>query len=202
MAVTTDHSRYALSFTTGALLLKEANVVGQAFLDSGDWSAARTAAEQENLLQARTPGSRKRLVRETVTRLQVLSRDELDLLLEGASADRSQLLWAAACRRYQLIGEFAEDVLRDRFLSLAGDVRYEDFDAFWRAKELWHDELSAVTPETYKKLRSVVFRMMLEADLTTADGRIEPTLLSDRVLALLRGRTPSDVRFFPTREAL
>lgn len=202
MNVTTGSENYALSFTSGNLLLKEALVVGREFLQANDWVAAREIVEKENLLQARTPTSGKRLAWETVKRLQVLSRDEIELLVEGTTTDRAQLLWVAACRRYRIIGEFAEEVLRGRFLRLSDDVRYEDFDAFWRSKELWHDELGAITPETYKKLRSVVFRMMAEAELTSAKGRIEPTLLSDRILALLRSKRPSEVRFFPTREAL
>lgn len=86
-------------------------------------------------------------------------------------------MWAAACRRYELIGEFAEEVLHERFLTLAGTVSYEDYDTFYRAKAMWHDELDDVTDLSYKKLRQVLFKMMVEAGLVTKQGAIEPVLL-------------------------
>lgn len=109
-------------------------------------------------------------------------------------------MWAAACRRYSLIGDFAEEVLRERFLTLVGSVSYEDYDSFYLAKSMWHEELNAVSATTYQKLRQVLFKMMVEADLLTADGSIEPALLSSRVTVCLTERMPSDIRFFPTME--
>ncbi|MEW1939377.1 BrxA family protein [Dietzia maris] len=69
-----------------------------------------------------------------------------------------------------------------------------------QAKAMWHDELGAVTDLSYKKLRQVLFKMMVEAGLLTTKGAIEPALLSARVVDCLSQRTPSDIRFFPTRE--
>ncbi len=60
-------------------------------------------------------------------------------------------MWAAACRRYDLIGEFAEEVLRERFLTLAATLGYEDFDSFMRAKALWHEELADLKDSTLQE---------------------------------------------------
>ena len=95
-----------------------------------------------NLLQARTHRTGVRLVRETVQRLSALTDDEVELLIEATASERGHLMWAAACRRYELIGEFAEEVLRERFLLLASTLEYQDFDSFVRAKALWHEELA------------------------------------------------------------
>ena len=83
-------------------------------------------------------------------------------------------MWAAACRRYDLIGEFAEEVLRERFLLLAPTLDYEDFDSFVRGKALWHEEVADLKDSTLQKLRSNVFRMLVEAGLLSDDGRITP----------------------------
>ena len=82
---------------------------------------------------------------------------------------------------------------------MAGTVTYEDYDSFYRAKAMWHDELAAVTDQSYRKLRQVLFRMMVEAGLLSTDRSIEPALLSARVGEFFSKRTPSDIRFFPTR---
>ncbi|MFE0025439.1 DUF1819 family protein [Amycolatopsis sp. NPDC059021] len=191
--------RYALSFTTGALLAREAAVLVPVYLERRDWEQVRDQAVQGNLLQARTHSTRVRLVRETVKRLSVLADDEVALLTKATSSERGYLMWAAACRRYKLIGEFAEEVVRERFLLLASTLEYQDFDSFVRTKALWHEELAAIKDSTLQKLRSNVFKMLREAELLSAAGCIRPTVLSERVVAALSARTPSDLRFFPTR---
>lgn len=193
--------RYALSFTTGGLLVLESAVLAPIYTEHRDWVKVRDLAVKENLLQARTHSTGVRRVRETVKRLAVLSDLEVESLTEITASERGHLMWAAACRRYDLIGEFAEEVLRERFLTLAGTVTHEHYDSFYRAKAMWHDELDEVTELSYKKLRQVLFKMMNEAGLLTMQGAIEPALLSARVVAFLTERTPSEIRFFPTREA-
>lgn len=194
-------SHYALSFTTGGLLEREAAVLAPVYVEDRDWVKTRDRAVDENLLQTRTRRTGVRLVRETVKRLSALSDPEVDIVAEITASERGHLMWAAACRRYDLIGEFAEEVLRERFLTLTGTVSYEDFDSFYRAKAMWHDELDEVTDLSYKKLRQVLFKMMVEAGMLNTKGAIEPALLSARVAQCLTERTPSDIRFFPTRVA-
>ncbi|WP_029253809.1 DUF1819 family protein [Paraoerskovia marina] len=191
--------RYALSFTTGGLLEQEAAVLAPVHIEHRDWANVRDVAVAQNLLQSRTRSTGVRRVRETVKRMSALTDREVEILTDVTTTERGHLMWAAACRRYDFIGEFAEEVLRERFLTLAGTVSYADYDSFYRAKAMWHDELDATSAATYKKLRQVLFRMMVEAGLLTAKGAIEPALISARVAEYLTERTPSDIRFFPTR---
>lgn len=191
-------SRYALSFTTGALLVREAVVAVPLYREIRDWAAVRELIRASNLLQARTVSSGIRLAREVAQRLAVLSDDELDLLLEISATERGYLMWAAACRRYAFIGEFAEEVLRERFLLLAPKITYDEFDGFVRGKALWHPELEELKDSTLRKLRAVIFRMLVEAGLITDQGEIVPTVLSGRLLNALEIGEPSDLRFFPT----
>jgi hypothetical protein len=192
--------RYALSFTTGALMAREGAVLAPVYIERRDWERVRDEAVEGNLLQARTHRTGVRLVRETVKRLSALADDELELLTEVTASERGYLMWAAACRRYELVGEFAEEVLRERFLLLASTLEYQDFDSFIRAKALWHDELAEIKDSTLQKLRSNVFKMLQEAELLSEAGCIRPAVLSERVVAALSAHTPSDLRFFPTRQ--
>lgn len=192
--------RYSFSFTAGALLTRECMQLAPYYLDEKDWERVRSRAVAENLLQARTHRASVRQASETVKRLSALTDDEIGLFLNATGSERAQLLWVAACRRYTLIGDFAEDVVRERFLVLAPSLNYEDFDSFIRAKALWHEELQDVKPTTMQKLRSNVFKMLAEVGISD-EGQIVPAVLSDRLIELLRARTPSDVRFFPTRSA-
>jgi hypothetical protein len=196
----TSSRRYALSFTTGALLAREAALLAPVYLDERDWERVRDRAVEGNLLQARTYRTGVRVARETVKRLSVLTDDEVELLADLTASERGHLMWAAACRRYELIGEFAEEVVRERFLLLASTLEYEDFDSFVRSKALWHDELAEIKESTLQKLRSNAFKMLQEAELLSDAGYIVPAVLSERVAAALGARTPSDLRFFPTKQ--
>ena len=198
MLATAPANRYALSFTSGGLLTREALIAAPIYLRVRDWANVRALIEKDNLLQSRTRSSAVRLAREVVQRLAVLTDEELELLLDATPTERGHLMWAAACRRYALIGVFAEEVLRERFLLLAPTVEHDDFDSFLRGKALWHDELGELRESTRLKLRATLFRMLREAGLLAKDGRILPTVLSDRVAGALAARTPSDLRLFPT----
>ena len=192
--------RYALSFTTGALLAREAVLLAPVYIEQRDWELVRDLAVKENLLQARTHRTGVRLASETVQRLSVLADGEVDLLIEATASERAHLMWAAACRRYEFIGDFAEEVVREQFLLLAPTLEYQDFDGFVRAKALWHEELAELKDSTLQRLRSNVFKMLREAELLSKAREIMPAVLSERVAGVLSARSPSDLRFFPTRQ--
>lgn len=194
---TADPARYKLSFTSGALLMREAMIAVPLYLRERDWSKVRALVEDENLLQARTVESGRRLAREVVQRLAALTDDEIELLVDTTATERAHLLWAAACRHYDLIGEFAEEVVRERFLLMTPTLNYEDFDSFLRGKALWHAELAELKDSTLRKLRANLFRMLREAGLLSDGGYLLQSVLSQRVASALAARTPSDIRFFP-----
>lgn len=193
------HDRYALSFTSGALLTREAVIAAPLYLEARDWGIVREQLGSENLLQARTHSSGFRLAREVTQRLAVLTDGELGLLRAASPSERGHLMWVAACRRYAFIGDFAEEVVRERFLLLTPELEHGDFDSFVHGKTLWHPELAELKDSTLQKLRSTMFRMLTEAGLL-AGGEIVYAALSERVRAALDAQTPSDVRFLPTRD--
>jgi hypothetical protein len=193
--------RYKLSFTSGALLMREAVIAAPVFLHAHDRTTVSAVIENDNLLQARTIASGHRLTREVVQRLSVLADEEIGLLIDATASERAHLLWAAACRCYDLIGDFAEEVVRERFLLLTPTLGYEDFDSFVRGKTLWHEELAELKESTARRLRSNVFRMLRDAGLLSDGGHIVQAVLSQRVAAVLAARAPSDLRFFPTTDS-
>lgn len=197
-----EAQRYALSFTSGALLMREAAIIAPIYLRERDWARVRTEIATENLLQARTVASGFRLAREVIQRLAVLTDDEIELLIEATSTERGHLMWTAACRRYHFIGEFAEEVVRERFLLLTPTLTHDDFDSFVRSKTLWHTELAELADSTRRKLRSNLFRMLIEAGLLSESGQIQQAMMSQRVATALAARAPNDLRFFPTTDVV
>ncbi|MDP4014449.1 MAG: DUF1819 family protein [Candidatus Nanopelagicales bacterium] len=196
--LTASQPRYRLAFSVGGLFSNESVVAAALFLERRDWASVRAAIDADNLLRARTVASAKRQSRELVQRLAELADGEIELLTDATANERGHLMWAAACRRYDLVGEFAEEVVRERFLLLKPTLVPDDFDSFVRFKAIWHPELEALTESTLRKLRANVLLMLRQAGLLSPSGEILPCLLSPRVSEALRKRSPSDLRFFPT----
>lgn len=188
---------YRLAFTSGGLLAREAIVATPIYIRVHDWALVRAEIDADNLLQARTISSGRRTSRELVQRLSTLSEAEVELVVDATSSERGHMMWAAACRRYELIGDFAEEVMREKFLLLNPVLIPRDFDAFVRSKALWRAELESTTDSTMRKLRTNLFLMLREAGFVSDDGHIVASGLSQRVANVLAARTPSDIRFFP-----
>lgn len=214
----TSSRRYRLSFTVGGLLaiqgasiskllshnIKESEVEVKADEPlSGQFddqlNATRKQAVEDNLLMIGTRSACQRITSETVHRLSSLTPRELDSLADEKSAlnDRKMLMWVAMCRRYEFVGDFAEDVLRDHCLAGIPTVTYEDYHRFLLAKSMWHPELDKVSDATAKKLRSNLFQAMFEAGfLRKDDNTIVPALLTRKITALLQAH-PDSFAYFP-----
>lgn len=196
-----NQKQYSMSFTTGGLFHQESIKLAELYADKTDWSSVRDEVLATNMLQARTLNTLKRVCREIISRLKMLSQDELEFLLEGNHQEQAYLLWIAICRRYKFIAEFAIEVLRERYLTLKRDLSLEDFDSFFNRKAEWHQELDGITLATRKKLRQVLFKILREADLLASNGTINPAMLSPGLLNLLSPSNRSDVLLFPVFES-
>lgn len=196
-----NNDRYSMSFTTGGLFHRESLKLSELYREIGEWNAVRDKVISENLLQARTLNTSKRICREIISRLKNLSSSELDLLVKANPQEQGYLLWLAICRRYKFIKDFAIEVLRERYITLKIDLSYEDFDFFLHKKSEWHSELDAIQPSTRNKLRQVLFKMLREAGLLTANNTINAAMLSQRILEAIPHDKRQDILFFPAFES-
>jgi len=189
-----------MSFTTGGLFSRESATLAAVFSETGNWDTVRNKVLAENLLQTRTLSSAQRVCREVMTRLKTLNRNEMDLLVHGTTQEQSYLLWISVCRCYRFIADFAVEILRERYLGLKIDLHYEDFDSFFNKKSEWHPELDTIQPASRNKLRQVLFKILREAELLTANNTINAAMLSPRLLAAISSDGRRDVLFFPMPE--
>jgi len=190
-----------LSFTTGSLFFQESLGVASVYLHSNDWHFVRKKILSENILQSRTQNTLKRICREVVSRLNILSDSEIKFFVNASSQDQAYFLWLAVCRRYTFIADFAIEVLREHYITLKKYLIYEDFDSFFNRKSEWHLELDAITPATRAKLRQVLFKMLREADLLTANNMIHAAMLSPGLLNLIHQGNSKEILYFPVFES-
>ena len=81
------------------------------------------------------------------------------------------------------------------------NLSHEDYDAFFNARAEWDDKLERLAETTRKKLRSVVFKMLREAELLTRYHIINPVILSPRVAEIVRRNTLASPVVFPLSDA-
>ena len=196
-----SNDKYSMSFTTGGLFRRESVDFSALYLDLGDWNLVRDKVIAENLLQTRTLSTLNRICREVVSRLTLLTQSELEFLVEASQHEQAYLLWLAVCRRYKFIADFAVEVLRERYITLKSDLNHEDFDSFFNRKSEWHMELEGITSATRGKLRQILFKILREADLLTANNMIHAAMLSPRLLELIYQGGRMDILFFPAFES-
>ena len=195
------NTAYLMSFTTGGLFHRESVQLAALYRDLDDWQAVHDRVIAENILQTRTVSTLKRVYREIASRLKTLNPTELAFLLEGSHQEQAYLLWLAVCRRYSFIADFAVEVLRERYITLKNDVTYDDFDAFFNQKSEWHPELDNISRATRSKLRQVLFRILREADLLSANNTINAALLNPRLLEVILQAGRREVVYFPVFES-
>ncbi len=196
-----SNNRYSTSFTIGSLFHLESVKLAALYLELGDWNAVRDKVIAENLLQSRTLNTLKKVCREIISRLKTLRPGELEFLVEGSHQEQAYLLWLAVCRRYKFIADFAVEVLREHYITLKSDLTHGDFDSFFNRKSEWHLELDKITSATQGKLRQILFKMLREADLLTANNTIHAAMLSPRLLGLLQQGSHGDILYFPVFES-
>ncbi|MNF73485.1 hypothetical protein D3C84_554860 [compost metagenome] len=192
--------RYRLSFTTGGLFLQEAPLVVERYLTLRDWKQTREQVRAENLLQVRTSAAATRISKELIARLELLDPEELEFLMDGSLREQGYLLWAATCRRYAFIRDFAREVLREHYLLMRRQLTTSDYDAFCNAKALWHAELDDLSASTHSKLRQNLFRMLRDADLISAQHQIQPVLITPALAHLLARHDNEQLLIFPATD--
>lgn len=189
---------YKMSFTSGGLFLNESVAVAALHKNGEDWSQTLVRALEEGATSLPKAASNRRTLREIVNRLSTLGDEEISFLKHDAQRQEQQyLLWIATCRAYRFVREFAVDIICDRYLSYQLDLPLESFDIFFATKADWDDGLASIRDTTRKKLRQILFRMMREASILSADNRIQSTYLSSPLRILIEANRPGDLAFFP-----
>lgn len=171
---------YRMSFTSGGLFLNESIEVARLHRDGEDWEDTAKRALDQGATALPKSASNRRSLREITNRLRMLTDTERLFLLEDADrTDQQALLWLAACRAYRFVGEFAVEVIRERYLSYQFDLPLEAFDVLFDAKADWDEGLAKISASTRKKLRQILFRMMREAEILSADDTPSSASLLD-----------------------
>jgi hypothetical protein len=190
-------SKYGVFFITAGLMRNETLLLAGLYSELNDWEQVRSRVLAENILQYRTQSTTKKTCREIIARLQTLSRTEFDFFLKAARDEQGCLLWLMICRRYEIIADFAIEVLREGYIAMKKTLYHSDFDVFFDRKAKWHSGLDKIALGYRKKMRQVLFRILREADIIDAENNIKPVLPGSGLRTALNPERRQDLLFLP-----
>lgn len=190
-------SKYSLSFTTGAALIRESIVVAGLYVELRDWPAVRCKVLLGNAFQSRTESTLKKLYGEVSRRLKLLTDDQLRLLATGSESQAKALVWLAICRQYKFIHDFTIEVAVPHYEAARFLLTHEDYDAFFNAKAEWHDNLDCASRQTKSKARQVFFKMLKECGLVDDGNGLQHQKLDEQLTKMIKTSSPDELRLYP-----
>lgn len=121
----------------------------------------------------------KRMVSEFKKRIDNLTVNQQELLLNSNFSNQKQLAFLSACKTYSLLRDFVIEVVREKFLIMDYNLTETDYISFIRRKEINHDELANLTDQTQAKVKQVVFKILEQAGIinNVRDKEIQLQLL-------------------------
>jgi hypothetical protein len=166
---------YPLSFTAASLRPRESQLLAARYRELGDWDAVYRAVSKDPLFGSRKEASIRRTLKELALRLDTLTDHELALLAEGEVATQRLLCWQGVCRAYPFIGRFVAEVICPKVQRLDYHLLESDYRGYLREESDRHPRLLELTDSTLEKLRSRLFRLMVEAGLldNTTDRNLQ-----------------------------
>ncbi|MCB9053315.1 MAG: DUF1819 family protein [Lewinellaceae bacterium] len=190
--------KYRLSFTGASLMLNESLKIAEAYHQLGNWDAVRQQALKDNVLQKGKEATIKREFRELKKRLEKLTGQQLEMLIETGPAGQRLLLFLGVCKLYPFVGDFVLEVLRNKVVTFEHIILESDYSRFFQMKEALHPELESISDSTRKKLRSRLFRMLGEAGLinNTKEKWITPPIVTRCLAEPLLEEDPALLKFW------
>lgn len=179
------------------MFIRESTQAFHIYARGQDWDLVQTHLIDEHIVSYKTLSSAKRLSREIVLRLRSLKPHEAEFALDADFEERRALLWIAICRTYEIIPDFVRTVLTERLLSLRTDLSPQDFEQFLEGRALLHSEIESLAPSTRTKLRTVLYRMLDEADFYDKKEGLKANHIPASVRRLIDANIPSEIRYFP-----
>ena len=192
-----DQSRYVLSFTAASLRLNEMAKVAKAASDMGvsDLKMLKDSGVVFGSVKNRTS---EREFREIRNRLETLTHEQLNVLINGDLISQKQIAFLAVCKHYDFIRDFTIEVLRDKTLVFDYSINESDYTSFIDRRMNVHPELEEFSESTLKKAKQVMFRILEQTGIinNAVDKVILPQMVQPDVVRAIVKEDPVWLRVF------
>lgn len=122
--------------------------------------------------------------REIRKRLEKLTPEQINILINGDLISQKQIAFLAVCKRYGFIRDFTIEVIRNKVLVFDYQLHESDYNSFINSKILLYPELEEFSESTRKKAKQVMFRILEQADIinNAVEKTIQPQILQQGVI--------------------
>ena len=182
--------KYDFTFTAASLRLQEMILVAKAIHD-------KSQIDYINDLGAGKASTGKRLYSELKKRVSQLTKEEIEILINGSLTAQKQISLIAVCKSHPFIGDFVVEVLREKLLLFDYYVSDGEFLSFYRRKNDMHPEMDSLTENTQQKIKQVTFKILEQADLidSVKNKVIQPQIIDSYLIKAIINDNPSWLKF-------
>lgn len=187
--------RYRADITAGSLKVAESRVIADLLLKQADDETWRAALGEDNLLQARTPATARRLARLIRNRLETMTPDLWMLVKDGNSTVATHACLAAAVKHSDLLADFLELVVKEQYRIFAEMLTYQMWDDFVADCQSRDSELPEWSDSTINRLRSSVFQILQQTGYidSTKSLRLQTVHIANEVVRYLEKHNEDSV---------
>ena len=141
--------------------------------------------------------------REIRHRLEKLTSEQLDVLINGDLISQRQIGFLAVCKHYMFIRDFTIEVLRDKILIFNYTINESDFNSFIDRRVDLHPELEEFSESTLKKAKQVMFHILQQAGMinNAVDKIIQPQIINPDVIRAVAGEDRAWLKIFLMSDA-
>lgn len=182
-----QNNKYTFSFTGASALIAETLVIAEEYEKLKDWQAVEKSVLEHNLLNKIKQATFKREFSELKKRLILLTPAQLHLMINGSFDEAKAMVLLALLKFYAILKDFIVEVLLNKYLLFDNVLTETDYTRFINSKSSSHPELIAITDNTAKKVKQVMFKLLEQVGLIThaKNGIILKPVLSNEVLVAI-----------------
>ena len=187
--------RYKADITAGALKVPESRLIADLLLRNLDEQAWHDAILVQNILQARSTQTAKRLTLLIRGRLQGMETDLWRLVRDGSQVVAIHAAFAAAVKASALLGDFLDLVVREHYRVFSPTLPSKDWNDYIDECRGRDPAMPAWQDTTLIRLRSSVFQILAQAGYieNTRTRKLQPVHLAPEVLQYLHQHDESYV---------
>jgi hypothetical protein len=180
--------KYTFSFTGASALSAETLIIAEEYVRLQDWEKVKVSVQENNLLNKTKQNTSKRMYHELKKRIELLTNEQLNLLVNGSPDESKVMLLLSLLKAYSFFYDFVIEVIRTKYLLYNNIIVPSDYKSFFNTKAITHNELNTITEKTTNKVKQVLFKMLEQVGLINSfkDGIIiKPFLSDDSIKAIL-----------------
>ena len=176
---------YTATITTSTLRVRESRLVADLLLQGASEEEWRKALIEQNVLQARSVETAKRVGPLLRARLAGFGEELWAMVRNGDKELATQAVFAGAIRHSRLLGDFMDLTMREQRALFAKKLEYRMWSDYLDGCRGRDPEMPHWSDQTSTKLRSTVFAMLAETGyLNGTRGLVMQNVFVDEQLAM------------------